>query len=589
MLGITIGSLNTSISYYEKGQFKILLSDTSNRSFPSVVSIQTRLERSYGEQAIFNIKSNLDTSIFGILRFLSSDIHQLNKELSFQYICKQNLDFEQKSFYTYLLNFNNLISKCFNISEEVEYKTGNNFKSIYKHDNLCLYNLIVSYFSKIFQHIKRYNKLNLEIYASTSIISSNVQNIFAITIPDYLNNNEKNILIKLLNISDINSLKKENNNKIILVNESSAITMYYAYEKSKKIRELTNSNDNKKLFVAFIDIGHSKTAITYSLFEDKHFEVYYVLSNKNLGIRNIDNEISNYLLMEFDKENNLKDNKSLFNLKQYYKNYSNDNNNINNESSNNNNNYIKYNLEENYLINKLLYKLNESVVKARRILTSNEETNISIDSFYKDIDLNIKLTRNLFNSISNNILVKLENCLVESLVSFIDKLKNDSNILNLKAFEFVKNCNKNDLFNNKERIIDSVEMAGDGARIPIIQNIIEEKVFKCLKLSKTILTDECISKGTCLYATRYSKALSCEDYTFKNYFNNNIVLSRDIIREGDTKSSGLYSANLTLIKKGTSFPVKNSYIFSNLSEVTNLKFYSDNNLLISNINYIYIN
>ena len=48
IIGISIGSKNTVIGTYKNGSFEVILSETSSRSTPTVVSYNNR-ERNFGE------------------------------------------------------------------------------------------------------------------------------------------------------------------------------------------------------------------------------------------------------------------------------------------------------------------------------------------------------------------------------------------------------------------------------------------------------------------------------------------------------------------------------------------------------------
>ena len=72
-----------------------------------------------------------------------------------------------------------------------------------------------------------------------------------------------------------------------IFNESLAITMYYGYTKYNEIFIGDKKKEIKKK-VLFIDIGHSKTSFIFSTFKYHEFKVEDVLSNPNLGGRNIE-------------------------------------------------------------------------------------------------------------------------------------------------------------------------------------------------------------------------------------------------------------------------------------------------------------
>jgi molecular chaperone DnaK (HSP70) len=83
MIGINIGSLNTSIAFINKNKaIEMLLSETSKRSFPSLISFPKE-ERLYGDNAMFSLKTNLETSLESPTRFLSNNIEDIEEERKF--------------------------------------------------------------------------------------------------------------------------------------------------------------------------------------------------------------------------------------------------------------------------------------------------------------------------------------------------------------------------------------------------------------------------------------------------------------------------------------------------------------------------
>jgi molecular chaperone DnaK (HSP70) len=91
---------------------------------------------------------------------------------------------------------------------------------------------------------------------------------------------------------------------IKVINESSAITMYYGYNKYRDIF-VTNKdkvNSGIKKHVIFIDIGYSKTQIIYSIFKYNEFIVKDVESYPLIGGRNFNKLIFNELKNKFSEK-----------------------------------------------------------------------------------------------------------------------------------------------------------------------------------------------------------------------------------------------------------------------------------------------
>ena len=132
--------------------------------------------------------------------------------------------------------------------------------------------------------------------------------------------------------------------KINIINESSAISMYYGYNKYRDIfvTNKTNVNKTDKNNVIFIDIGYSKMNIIFSTFNFAEFKVEY----PNLGGRDFDNKIMKYCLKDFIKKHpNIPPNQELLNLK----------------------------LKKRFL---------EIIEKGRKALSINKETIILVELFY---------------------------------------------------------------------------------------------------------------------------------------------------------------------------------------------------------------
>ena len=62
VLGISVGSRNTVIGTYKNGVFKIILSDTSARTIPTVISFNDK-ERNFGDIAFNQNRANFKSKI----------------------------------------------------------------------------------------------------------------------------------------------------------------------------------------------------------------------------------------------------------------------------------------------------------------------------------------------------------------------------------------------------------------------------------------------------------------------------------------------------------------------------------------------
>ena len=241
--------------------------------------------------------------------------------------------------------------------------------------------------------------------------------------------------------------------EIKILNESSAITMYYGYTKYRDnfVIEKNKVDPTIEKNILFIDIGYSKTSFILSNFKYNEFRVEYVLCNPYIGGRNFDELIYNYCINEFIR-------------------------------------IKKINKNEFKITSKMKYRLIEVIKKSRVQLTVNTETTILVDVFYNEEDLEIILTKEIFENLIKNYLNEIENNL-NSIIKYSKEKK-------------IK--------------IDCVEIAGEIMRTPILQEMIEKYN---LKICKTILIDECTSVGAALLGNYIYEKLPISNFKYFYHFN----------------------------------------------------------------------
>ena len=400
-LGINIGSQNTvySLCYSSNGKFttEVLLSDVASRTIPSQICYSDT-NRLYGETSNSKMK-----------RFYNSSYLNISRLIGFFLTNSETYKSMYKEEFKYIEN------ECFN--EQL-----NKFK-IYNNEYCDSYIIIADYLSLINKYYFEENEIKYD-YTTFSI-------------PDYYTYYQKNIL-KI--IAEGIGMKNVN-----IINESTAITIYYGYNKYNDM--FKNKKDPKDVkHIIFVDIGHSKTSFIYSTFTYNSFKVEYVKSSYKFGGRNIDKRIFNLSIDNFKKENSISNEDQEFTS------------------------FIKRNKK--YIL--------DAVIKARKVLTVNEDSTVLIEDFYKSKDLKYELTRESFQNIIKDYTDYVNNEFKEFLTKIPQKIIN----------------------------IAKIEMAGELMRIPIFQEIIKSCNHNFL-ISKTILIDECCSVGAGLY-TYY--------YKYKNYF-----------------------------------------------------------------------
>ena len=391
-LGIKIGTLNTvySLCYSLNGKFiiEVLLSDVASRTIPSQICYSDT-NRLYGETSNSKMKKFYNSSYLDISRligfFLNGKDSIYQKE--FKYIESETFDHSTNKFKTY-------------------------------NNDYCDSSIIIAdYLSLINKYFFEENGLKYD-YTTFSV-------------PDYYTYYQKNIL---KTIAEAIGMKNVN-----IIYESSAITMYYGYNKYYDMFK-TKKNPKDVKHIIFVDIGHSKTSFIYSTFTYHSFKVEYVKSSYHFGGRNIDKRIYNLCIEDFKASNSISDKDEKFAS------------------------FIKRN-KKNIL---------DAVIKARKVLTVNEETSVLIENFYNNNDLKYDLTRNSFE------------LLIQDYTNYVTK----------EFLEFLKVIPK-DIINQVK-----IEMAGELMRIPKFQEIIKS-CHKNFSISKRILIDECSSVGAGLYTLYY--------------------------------------------------------------------------------------
>ena len=246
IIGISIGSKNTVIGTYKNGSFEVILSETSSRSTPTVVSYNNR-ERNFGETSQNKNRSNYKNTVIYPNRWLG--------------IQKNYSIFNEEAKYANLppkINNNNLLSFNINFKGKKEFYTPE-----------CLMAL---FFSKI-----------KNIWINQNIITKNV----VVSIPDYSTVQERKAMIESILISGLNCTS--------LLNESSAIALAYGFQKLKDFQEKVPR------IVAFIDLGHSQSTIFFAEFTKNLVRVISVSTERFCGAREFDYLIAEKLSYEFQK------------------------------------------------------------------------------------------------------------------------------------------------------------------------------------------------------------------------------------------------------------------------------------------------
>jgi len=396
MLGINIGSLNSTVTIGHKQQSalllktELLLSETSARTCPSIISFG-ETHRVIGDQAALVLRKNIKSSFQYINRFIGFDPKTpfSSTELQNYYYVGDSYD-PQTNKFSYTIN-----GKTQQISPE---------------------EIVTSY---------------LHLLYNSYIVQKNLKpECIVFSVPDYFTCSQKN---KYLQIAESVGIK----NDIHLVNESSAITLYFGYKKYKEYFIRKNQGNSATVdpsitkYILFIDAGHSKVTFVLSKLAYNLFTVLDTQTIPFLGGRDFDLAIYKYCCEKFNTENGIDISKN----------------------------------------DKTKLRLLAPISKARKTLTVNKDAQINVDSLSDDIDFSLLLTRENFEKLIEDKVALFK----QELINFINR--NKKNYPNID--------------------ITNVEMAGELMRTPVLESAVKD-ICK-IEMSKTILTDECLSVGCSLY------------------------------------------------------------------------------------------
>ena len=121
-------------------------------------------------------------------------------------------------------------------------------------------------------------------YEQASILSNDI----VISVPSYYSNSERQAVLDAAEIANLKCIR--------LINESTAIALNYGFFRKADLLEKEPRN------VVFVDLGHSKLTVTIASFLKGKMRIIIHNSDRNLGARNMDNLLVDILGEEFSKK-----------------------------------------------------------------------------------------------------------------------------------------------------------------------------------------------------------------------------------------------------------------------------------------------
>jgi len=427
-LGIDLGTTYSCFGIYKNG-VEIIVNDLGNRTIPSYISFRDN-ERYIGETAKDMAPQNPKNTIYDVKRFIGRDF---------------NDPFVQEDIKHY----------PFIIKDD-----GNNKPIIqveYMGEDKLFYPEQLS--GMILEKIRNI----AEKYTGEKITNA------VITVPAYFNNNQKQSTIKSAKIAGLDVLR--------IINEPTAAAIAYGL------------NETQEKNILIYDLGGGTLDVTVLTIDKGVFEVKSTSGDTHLGGEDFDLSLKQYICLNYGEKNIIKskllseqDRKELTEIYDINSplnliDFSLDDILIKKDKLNNNNKKFVDRIEKYFKLKnnlKLQRKLLTLCEKAKKILSQSETTNIIVENFYENEDLEMQITREVFEKICNQ---DFQRCLKPIDIALKDA--------KLKSID-----------------IQDVVLVGGSTRIPKIRELLNN-IFTN-KLKANINPDEAVAYGATIEAAKLS-------------------------------------------------------------------------------------
>jgi L1 cell adhesion molecule like protein len=423
-IGIDLGTTYSCFGVYINGKIEIISNEQGNRTLPSYVSF-TDEERYIGEVAKNMASQNPKNTVYDAKRLIGR---------------KYDDDTVQKDIKHYTFDiiqdkYNKPVIKVEYLGEE---------KTFYPEQISAM----------ILEKIK-----NLaENYLGKSVKKA------VITVPAYFNDSQRQATKDAGSIAGLEVLR--------IINEPTAAALAYGL------------NEKKTKNILVYDLGGGTFDVTVLTLDDGIFQVKSTAGDTHLGGEDFDIKLKEYILYSYAEKNILKtktlsdeDKKILcdkFNLTgdineniNKLKLYDNIPDNIKTDTKYLINLKKFYDLKNNL---KVMRKLQSACETTKKTLSNTNIANINIENFFDGNDLNMSITRNLFEEICRELFEK--------------------------TLESVKRALVDAKFS--ERDIDDIVLIGGSTRIPAIKELLEKKFPD--KIRSNINPDEAVAYGATVQA-----------------------------------------------------------------------------------------
>ena len=298
-IGIDLGTTNSCIGVWRNGKVEIIPNLFSENTTPSMVTF-TEKKNFIGPESKNRIRANFENTVYGIKRIIGRNFDDVEIQEDMKYF-------------------------TFNVEND-----GKN-KPIINIDNKKYYPEEIS--SILLEYLKKY---------SEDYLKQKIENA-VITVPAYFNLNQKN--------ATITAGKKAGFKSIDLLSEPNAAAITYGLEKKSK----------EKRNICIFDFGGGTFDVTIVEIENMVFRNKVIGGDTHLGGEDLDNELTNYCIKEFQKVSGL----------------------------------------DISLNKKAVKRLKIACESAKKDLSAMNTTKIEVDNIAEGEDLNINITRRDFIELCN--------------------------------------------------------------------------------------------------------------------------------------------------------------------------------------------
>jgi len=317
--GIDFGNLSLLIGQTSKGGVDVILNESSNRQTATYVSIQGK-QRFIGDSGAAMARSNI-TNTISLMKLL---VGRRFKDPDVQ------TELSKSPF------------------KAVELSNGGVGISILYNDEP----LIISAEHAMAMMLVKAKDTSAKANGNLNIADS------VLAVPQWFTESQRRGILQACEIASLNCLK--------VTNESSAIALSYGIFKSAK--KLFSETDPQHIM--FVDIGYTSYCVTIVDFIQENMKVLSTVCDRDLGGRNFDDVIIEFLAESFQKKTGIDVRKNI----------------------------------------KAILKLQAAAEKAKKTLSPAgvNEVNISVECLADDKDLSVLLTRDEFESRANSLVGRLK-------------------------------------------------------------------------------------------------------------------------------------------------------------------------------------